>query len=342
LSIALDATYSLGRELSGVGVYCREILFGIAAAHPEQSFRFCYRPHRYFASFHDALPPNCARYLLHDRWRVPVTADLFHGLNQRMPQRRMRRSVCTFHDLFVLTSEYSSPEFRDRFGIQAREAARRSDVIIAVSAFTASQVVDLLDVEPARIRVIHHGVRAPASLPQQREPIVLSVGAIQHRKNTRRLVEAFERVEPPWRLVLAGSRGYGSEQILERISASPARDRIEVTGYIDADRLESLYSRASIFVFPSLDEGFGIPVIEAMAHGLPVIASNRPALMEVCGDAALHVKPESADEIADALERVITDETVRATLITKGLERAAKFTWESAVEKTWNVYRELL
>jgi glycosyltransferase involved in cell wall biosynthesis len=189
LRFALDATYSVGRALSGVGVYSNEILRGLAAAHPEQRFAFCYRPHRYFRSFQSSLPPNASRFLLHDTWRVPVRADLFHGLNQRLPERRLRRAVTTFHDLFVMTGEYSTPEFRERFTKLAREAASRSDLILTVSQFTADQVSGLLGVERSRIRVVHHGVRTRPGTRTPRENIVLHVGAIQHRKNIARLVD---------------------------------------------------------------------------------------------------------------------------------------------------------
>jgi glycosyltransferase involved in cell wall biosynthesis len=261
-----------------------------------------------------------------------------------MPESRFERSVCTFHDLFVFTSDYSSPEYRARFTLQARSAAARADLFICVSDFTASQLVDLLGVDRSLIRVIPHGAVLPAGpLPETREAIVLHTGAIQHRKNLLRLVAAFERAAPaPWRLVLAGSDGYGAAAIHARIAASPARDRIETPGWIDDAALESLYRRASIFAFPSLDEGFGIPVLEAMAHALPVLASDRSALPEACGDAALLVNPLSEDQIAGALETLITDESLRRRLSDAGRARAALFPWERAAAATWNVYRELL
>ena len=343
MSIALDATYSLGSELSGVGVYSREILFGLAASHPGQPFRFCYRPHKLRSSLSESLPPNVSRAALFESGTLPPGSRLFHGLNQRMPRSRFRRSVCTFHDLFVITAEYSSPDFRTRFESQAREAVARADVIVTVSAFTANQVHELLGVERSRLRVIHHGVRPliPAAVP--REPVILSVGAIQHRKNTLRLVEAFEAVPAPWKLVLAGSpAGYGAESITRRIARSTAEPRILVTGYVSAEELAAWYSRASVFAFPSLDEGFGMPVLEAMSMGVPVVASNRSALPEVCGDAALMTDATDTEAIAGALMRLISDDSMREYLTKRGAERAAKFTWRKAVEQTWQVYRELL
>jgi glycosyltransferase involved in cell wall biosynthesis len=342
LLIALDATYSVGDALSGVGVYSKHILAGVAASHAESRFLFCYRPHRYGRVLGQKLPSNCARFLLHDRFHVPSRADIFHGLNQRLPEKRMKRAVSTFHDLFVMTGEYSTPEFRSRFSEQARQAAERSDLIITVSQFTADQAAALLNVERSRLRVVHHGVDWPtATAAVPRENIVLNVGAIQERKNTSRLVEAFERMPRDWRLVLAGSSGFGAARILERIRGSGARDRIDVTGYLTEEDLERLYARASIFAFPSLDEGFGMPVLEAMARGVPVIASNRSALPEVAGDAALLIDPIDTQALGTAMQRLI-DPHERDALTQKGLLRAAEFTWNSTAEKTWAVYRELV
>lgn len=342
VKIALDATYSQGRNLSGVGVYSREILNGVADAHPETNFLFCYRPHRLLRSFSIRLPRNCSRRLLWSDW--PRTADLFHGLNQRIDSVRYRRVVSTFHDLFVLSAEYSTPEFRERFAAQARTAAERSDLIIAVSMFTARQVEQLLKVEPARIRVIPHGMRrvAPGARLTNRERMILFVGALQRRKNIVRLVEAFEGVPPGWKLVLAGSFGFGAREALERIDRSSRKDDIQVLGYVPEPVLEDLYRRASIFAFASLDEGFGMPLLDAMARGVPVLTSNTSALPEVSGDAALLVDPLDVNSIADGLRKLTNDDMLRADLVQKGLKRSEAFTWEKAVEGTWNVYRELL
>jgi glycosyltransferase involved in cell wall biosynthesis len=408
VTIALDATYGMGERLSGVGVYSREMLLGLAAAHPEERFWYCCRLHRYFRALRET-PPNVRRRLLAEPIG-PRGADLFHGLNQRLPRLRLRRAVATFHDLFVMTGEYSTPEFRARFTAQARDAAARADAIIAVSEFTKSQVVDLLGVEAARVRVVHHGVRGVGgesacptiSPPRRRDAektrnglavgcgscaaediraaeeaedrgagavrdnrsaagmtghekrwpaplrescptkIVLHVGAIQKRKNVARLVAAFEALDPEWKLVLAGSFGYGAEEIRARIDASPARARISTLGYVAPGDLAQWYARATIFAFPSLDEGFGMPVLEAMAAGAPVLTSNRAALPEVAGDAALLVNPEDTGAVTHALRELAGNEKLRRDLAARGLERARTFTWERAVRETWDVYQELL
>jgi len=346
LRIALDATYSLGDGLSGVGVYSRELLNGLAATDFAEEWDWFYRSQRYFRARRLPKLPNVTRRFLSDSWGSR-SADIFHGLNQRLPKRRFRRQVATFHDLFVLTGDYSTPEFRERFAAQARDAATRADLVIAVSAFTASQIEEHLHVPGSRIRVIHHGVirhhllrRPTPILP--REKIVLCIGAIQRRKNQAMLVRAFRALPEDWILVLAGSRGYEAAETLREVTNSAAADRIRITGYLTDDQIGEWYARASIFAFPSLDEGFGMPVLEAMAAGIPVIAGNRSALPEVCGDAAELVDPLSEDELASALLRLTTDETHRAQLIASGFRRAGQFRWEDSVAKTLAVYGELL
>lgn len=342
MNIALDATYSLGDRLSGVGVYSREMLFGLAQTYVCEEFAFCYRPHRWARALRERLPGNVRRRLLLDSFPT-FRHDVFHALNQRMPGWVPRRSVCTFHDLFVITGDYSTPEFRARFEAQARHAAARADLIIAISAFTARQVEALLHVEASRLRVIHHGVRTPQVVPPDdaRDNMVLFTGAIQKRKNVLRLVEAFERLPEAWSLALVGDAGYGADAVFERIRQSPARPRILTPGYVSEERLREFYARARIFAFPSLDEGFGIPVLEAMAWGVPVITSSRSALPEVAGQAALLVNPEDTEEISHALAQLANDAELRASLAEAGKERARRFLWPDAIEKTWKVYQEL-
>lgn len=342
MRIALDATYSVGSHLSGVGVYSRRILDGLATQHAEANYVWCYRPHRWARSYSIVVPRHVSRRPLFDSWTPQ--AGLFHGLNQRLPAKPHGRTVSTFHDLFVMTADYSTPEFRARFAAQARDAATRSDLIIAVSRFTALQVEELLSIPAARIRVVPHGValREPGPPQSERAKTILTVGAMQKRKNTARLVEAFERTPPGWKLVLAGGTGFESDRIQRRIAESPRARDIVQPGYVSADELNRLYAEASIFAFPSLDEGFGIPVLEAMASGAAVLTSHHGALREVAGDAALLVDPQEVSSIAEGLSTLMEVQTLREQLAAAGYERARRFTWESAVEQTWKVYQELL
>lgn len=341
MRIALDATYSVDRHPSGIAVYSTELLSGLANTHPNDEFLFCYRAKQFRQAPRVTLSNVRRRFLL-----PPLrtfAADVFHALNQRVDRRPAKKIISTFHDLFVITGEYSSPEFRRRFTDQARRAAQNSDLIIAVSEFTASQVTSLLGFDRSRIRVVPHGVhQSSGENARERENIVLFVGALQARKNVERLVEAFERVAGDWRLILAGApTGYQAPRIIQRIERSTCRNRIEVTGYVSRRELEHLYSRSSIFAFPSLDEGFGLPVLEAMAHGVPVITSNRSALPEVAGDAALLVNPNETEELETALSRLISSAELRTRLSEIGRSRAQLYTWDKAVRATYSIYREL-
>lgn len=313
-------------------MYCREILHGLCARYPQELFGYYYRPHRFFKSFADPLPGNARRRAL----IVPPSGRVFHALNQRV-HFRGRRTVTTFHDLFVMTGDYSTPEFRARFTAQARDAAERSDLVIAVSEFTAQQVASLLNVGRARIRVVPHGTHmAKSSL--EREQIVLAVGAIQKRKNIARMVRAFEAMPAGWRLVIAGAaNGFGAAEELQAIEASPRRADIDVRGFVSAEELERLYQRASVFFFCSLDEGFGMPLLDAMAHGVPVVTSSRSAMPEVVGDAALLADPTDVEHMSAMLVRASQDTSLGLV----GWTRAKKFSWENAVEATWRVYDEL-
>ncbi len=324
-------------------MYSRELMYGLARLLPYQPFLWCYRPHRYLKSFSIPLPERCSRRLLWDS--RPPQGVLFHALNQRLPKKAVYRSAVTFHDLFVMTGDYSTPEFKARFAGQARDAAARADLVIAVSAYTASQVEDLFNVRRERIRVVGHGVHPPAAPPpplDRREKMVLHVGAIQTRKNVVRLVEAFEQMDADWKLVLAGAEGFGAAMILDRIRQSPASRRIQVKGYISNVELRNLYTRAAILAFPSLDEGFGIPLLEAMAYGVPVVTSGRSALKEVAGDAAIQVDPLRSDDIAMGLNLLARDAGLREQLILKGFAIAQQNSWDVTTQKTWRIYQELL
>ena len=354
MKIGLDASYSIDRRPTGVGVYSRRLIENLAAQAPADEFMLCYRANRYLRSWREPMANNCRRALL-EGFTVPTLTrglELFHGLNQRLPERRFRRAVSTFHDLFVLTNEYSTPDYRARFTQLARHAAERSDRIVAVSAFTADQAAELLEFPRERIVVVPHGVDPlPRFSPEQlsafrqerrlQRPFLLHVGALQERKNINRLVEAFERLPNELLLVLAGSSGYGSEQIADRIAASPARERIVQLGYVGGEAKAKLYRSAHALAFPSLDEGFGMPILEAMSAGLPVVTSNCSAMPEVAGEAAVLVEPHDSEAIAEGLQRIIEDEALREELCRKGLARAADFSWRQTAVKMLALYREL-
>ncbi len=343
MRIALDATYTVGHNLTGIGVYSNRLMTGLSLAHPDDRFLFCYRPKQFLKS-KKPVQRNAGRRILQPP--LPVfDANLFHALNQRVDRRPTRRVVSTFHDLFVMTAEYSSKEFRARFTEQARRAVANSDLIIAVSSFTAGQVSSLLNVDRSLIRVVPHGVELPGTLTpwNERENMILLVGALQTRKNVVRHIEAFEELPSSWRLVLAGAAdGYGAPAILHRIAQSPARQRVELTGHVPHRELRKLYQRARIFAFATLDEGFGIPVLEAMAHGIPVVTSDRSALPEIAANAAILVDPYKSEQIEAALRSLIESPSLCADMAVRGRARAELYPWSRTVDETYAVYRELI
>lgn len=349
--IGIDAGNCFDRPPTGVAVYARNLTHQLARAQPRQRFGWFLRSNRYFRSFGSRLPPNARRRLL--EWpSIRLTArrlQLFHGLNQRLPGGIEVPKVVTYHDLFAMTGAYSTAEFRARFAGLARETARRADRIIAVSAHTADQVARRLGFPRSRITVVHHGVE-PLEVPRPSRleallgrlgvspPFVLHVGTLQVRKNIERVVAAFEAAGQSAQLVLAGSLGYGAGGIVARVESSSARERIRLVGHVDDDARASLYAAAEVLLFPSLEEGFGLPVVEAFSVGLPVIGSNLSAVPEVAGDAAVLVDPFDTDEIAGALNRVLGDRGLRADLRQKGMERSRQFSWERCAAETWRVY----
>lgn len=355
MRIGLDASYSTDASPTGVAAYSSNLIRAFADYAPDDRFLLCYRANRFLRALTSPRwGGNMSRNLLEELTTPLIRrrVDLFHGLNQRLPSGKFRRAVTTFHDLFVMTADYSTPAFRRRFTLFAEEAAGRSDHIIAVSNYTAEQVAKLLFFPRDRISVVHHGVeRIPAIADEELQdfrrthdlesPFILHVGAIQKRKNIERLVEAFEHIEGPTRLVLAGGNGYGSDRILHRIEQSPSAPRIRRIGYVDRPMLDRLYRSASVLAFPSLDEGFGLPVLEAMSAGLPVVTSNRAALAEVAGNAALLVNPEDSHELRIAIEEALEEGAVRRRLVEAGLRRESEFSWMKAAHETMQIYRSL-
>jgi glycosyltransferase involved in cell wall biosynthesis len=267
---------------------------------------------------------------------------------------RTWRSVVTVHDIaFLRFPELLTPESRVYYG-RVGAAIRSADRTIAVSWHTARDVAERLRIPEDRIRVVPNGVgRSFRPVPDDLDsrgrlqglgvdgPYVLFVGTIEPRKNLPTLVRAFERVREAVdvKLVVAGRAGWLAEASLAAIDSSPARGWIVRVEPTDAD-LPLLYSRAQVLCLPSLYEGFGIPMVEAMACGVPVVASSGSALPEIGADAALYHDPTSVEALTEQLRRALTDTEQRAGMVRRGLARAASFTWERCAERTLRVYRE--
>lgn len=250
-----------------------------------------------------------------------------------MPASRAAR-VVTVHDLdFLDHPERTSREIRRDYPGLAADHARRADHVIAVSAFTAREVTTRLGVPADRVTICSPG--RPAWAPRVSEPAdgcILFLGSLEPRKNLGTLVDAYERLRargaPVPRLVLAGRATEAIQPLLDRVTAPPLAGHVDLTGYVDPADREALYHRAMVLVMPSHLEGFGIPALEAMTAGVPVVAANRGALPEVVGEAGHLVDPDDAGALADALEDVIGNAGTRARMRAAGLERARAYDWD--------------
>jgi glycosyltransferase involved in cell wall biosynthesis len=260
-----------------------------------------------------------------------------------IPWRCAAPSVVTAHDLGYLHYPQAHPLLERLYlDWSTRHSARTARGVIADSQATRDDLIEHYSVAVGKIRVCYPGVdeslapfRDPARLDAIRrkyglpEGYILFVGTLRARKNLIRLVEAYARLDSPPALALAGQPGWGYDQLAARIGELGLAGRVIFPGYVDDDDLAALYSGARAFVFPSLYEGFGFPVLEAMRCETPVVCSDAASLPELAGDAALIVPPHDVEALTAALERVLTDEALRARLIEKGGAQAARFTWEA-------------
>jgi glycosyltransferase involved in cell wall biosynthesis len=292
---------------------------------------------------------------------LPVAArrdrlNVFHGTMGVLPRLLPCPAVVTVHDLAFLRWPDQVPARRYRYLSTAIKAATtRASRIIAVSERTKADIVELLAVDPSRITVTHLGVDARFRPPRTEEraafcerqrlvrPFVLAVGNLEPRKNLPGLLRAFARLAPeiPHDLVLVGAEGWLTGEIYATLGELRLGERVRMTGFVDDDELPIWYGAADLFIYPSLYEGFGLPVVEAMACGTPVVASNVSSLPEIGGDAIVLVDPTDDAAIADGMRRVLTDAAVAGELRRRGRLRAARFTWEKTAERTVAVYREV-
>jgi len=316
--------------------------------------------------------PASARQLgiLWNRLRVPLAADrlvggadVLHAPDFIAPPVARARRVITIHDLsFLIIPEVADPGNRAYLGQHVPRAARQANRVIAVSETTRQDVIERLRIRPERVITVPNGVEphfrplphadlialAPAVQARLGLPprYLLHVGTIEPRKNLVRLIGAFMGLVASGRddghdLVLAGRRGWMYEAVFDAAEASGLRERIHFLDYVPEPDLPLLYNLATVFVYPSLYEGFGLPVLEAMACGTPVVAARTPALVELVGNAAMLIDPTDETSITVVLELLIEDPARRQTLYQAGLTRAARYPWSAAANLMLGVYAGL-
>jgi len=353
-TIGLDASYIFGAYPTGSATYSRRLIESLAELDTHHHFLICYRMSR-LRKRREFLRPAGTSIRMLTFWR-PWRTDLFHSLAQRPPSYRFRREVVTIHDIFPIASpRYSTPEYARRFSGILREAAARADRIVTGSQSTASLLENVCGVEAGRIRVTPYGVDVPGkTLPpaeklRVRERIVgrgnemlLTVGMLETRKNVLNALRALKLLPERYRLVLVGGNGYGHEAIHAFIAAQKLESRVHKCGYVPSDLLATYYESASALLFPSFEEGFGFPVLEAMAHGLPVVTSPTSSIPELGGSAALYADPHDPCAIASQVARAVESPEERERMIAQGLARAREFTWRRTAGQTLRVYEELL
>jgi glycosyltransferase involved in cell wall biosynthesis len=280
-------------------------------------------------------------------------ADLFHGTLNVVPLACPVPSVVTIHDLAFIRFPYTFRSYnRTYLDLATRVSVRRATRILAVSEHTRREVVGLLGVPAERVVVTPNAARVhfrpPAaealaafrtrhSLPEQ---FVLYVGTLEPRKNLTTLLDAYAQIarQSAVPLLVGGGKGWMYDAVFARLEALGLRDRVHFVGYLDEEELPLWYAAARLFVFPSLYEGFGMPPLEAMACGTPVVTSNSSSLPEVVGDAGLMVAPMDVDALADAIMRLLSDEALHADLRERGLRRAQQFAWHTTAERTRDAY----
>lgn len=367
MRIGYDVT-PLGERMSGVGTYTLQLLLGMAEAEPTHEFLLLSNRTGHHAQLaagpplRDAWAPFPSRALWMQlalpRRLSSLAPDICHYPNSIAPLRSPCPYVITVHDMTLSTMPGHHPWrkqllVRPLIPLVARRAAR----VIAVSEQARREIVRLLRIPAERVSVIYEAPAAifrPAAAAEQARvraaygldgPFVLYVGTLEPRKNLVRLIQAWHRLRQAGaiehRLVIVGAAGWQYAPIYSEAARLGAADLI-FPGYVPLADLPALYSAADAFAFPSLSEGFGLPVVEAMACGTPVLISDTPALAEVAGPAALRVDPRSVDSIADGLGRLLGDAALHERLRAEGLARAASLSWLRAARETLVVYREVL
>lgn len=374
MRIGIDFTAAITQG-AGIGRYTRNLVAALARLDTDDRFTLFSAerpiPGRDFPTapnFHSRVYNISNRYMtiLWHRLRLPIPVelftgpvDVFHGPDFVLPPVLRARSVVTIHDIAFLTNpECAMPSLAAYLSVVVPRAARAADRIITVSQATANDLTKQLAIPPEKISVIYPGLE-PRFTPDRDEaaietlrakygierPSILAVSTIEPRKNYERLIAAFAQAmhEPdgPMMLVIAGRKGWIYDGVFEAVEKLQLGERVKFLDYVSDAELPLLYKAADVLAMPSISEGFGIPVAEAMASGTPVVCSTGGSLPEIAGGAALTVDPYDIDGLAAALLRLTRDTALRETLILRGLERVKAFSWEHSARAHLDIYQAL-
>ena len=374
MRIGIDYTPAI-RQGAGIGRSTRGLVAALAELDQENAYRLFVAGRGVrgavpaAANFRTCWLPLTDREtsLIWQRLRLPIPIelclgrlDLFHSPDFVLPPVWSGRRVLTVHDLtFLRVPEHAHPVLREYLVRVVPRSVRRADLVLADSASTRNDVVELLGVEAERVRVVPAGVEErfrpvtdPGELAAVREryalerPFILGLGTLEPRKNFLGLVEAYARLLGrrglPHDLVIVGGKGWLYEPIFRRVGELGLGERVRFLGRAADEDLPALYTLASCLAYPSFYEGFGIPLLEAMACGTPVVTARTSSLPEVAGAAALYVDPHDPEDLADALDRVLHDQALRQALCQAGRVQAQQFTWRRAAEALLGAYRSLV
>lgn len=369
IDVQVNARHLTGPR-TGIEVYMEQLLRALARSGQVQITALSWAPigleqpglRERVPSRRPSFPPGALGNLRATAWKTwfdqwgclrgrPRGGILYHGMDGFLPYALRRRDKCvaTVHDLgWQVHPELYPTKLRVMYGALFPWVLRRADRIIAVSRYTADDLIRRAGVAASRIEVVHHGLDPAFAAPEEEmlrpasdPPYLLAVGGISPRKNTRRLIEAFTR----WRARGGPRAGYGLRITGHSLdpTADGGRDLpsgVSLLGYVDTAELRRQYAGAAAFLYPSIYEGFGLPIIEAMACGTPVLTSTAASAPEVAGGAAILVDPLSVESIETGLDRV-TDPAEAQRLRALGRERAGDFDWSAAASRTVEVYRAL-
>jgi glycosyltransferase involved in cell wall biosynthesis len=373
--IGIDYTSAV-HQSAGIGRYTRELVTALAAQPPDYGFRlfvaesgaaqavelpgahFSHHPTRISQRWLTRLWFRLQLPLPVEVWTGLV--DLFHAPDFFLPPTHARtRTIVTVHDLsYIHYPEMTMPGMSRQLNTWVPRSIARADHVIAVSEATRQDVITCYQTPPDKVTTLYHGVsdtfrpeRTLTELARVRDkyrlgdsPFILTVGTIQPRKNYLRLIQAFAQLPPDFgiNLVIAGGTGWDSQPLYDEVKSHNLEHRVRFTGFVADSDLPALYSAATLFAYPSLYEGFGLPVLEAMACGTPVITGNRSSLPEVVGQAGLVVDPTDVAALAHSIEQVLTEDTLRRQLAMAGIKQAARFTWPRMAGQVMKLYKGLL